>query len=193
MNTYADVIDAIKALGSGVRYGAYIFPNLERAQSAAYAIADNDSEFVALARTKRAYISTVNAEGGAMLIIGGLVSQSHFDGLHRMIMAKDPIREVDLGGRIHDRSATPSKSPDAAKGGCFIATSVYGSSDTPEVMYLRSFRDRSLMPNLIGRLFVTSYYAISPPIARLLDRYSFTKYPVRYLINALIRVLKRGQ
>lgn len=48
------------------------------------------------------------------------------------------------------------------KGGCYIATCVYGSYDCPEVWTLRRFRDNILDKTWYGRLFIKTYYAISP-------------------------------
>ena len=52
-------------------------------------------------------------------------------------------------------------------GGCYIATSVYGSYDTPEVWTLRRFRDETLADTWYGRLFIKAYYAVSPTLVRL--------------------------
>ncbi len=52
-------------------------------------------------------------------------------------------------------------------GGCYIATSVYGSYDTPEVWTLRRFRDDVLGQTWYGRLFIKAYYATSPTLVRL--------------------------
>lgn len=51
-------------------------------------------------------------------------------------------------------------------GGCYIATCVYGSYDCPQVWTLRRFRDFKLSSNVLGRLFIKLYYAISPTIVK---------------------------
>jgi len=50
-------------------------------------------------------------------------------------------------------------------GGCFIAVAAFGSPMAPQVQLLREFRDRYLTTNPPGRLFVSAYYRISPPVA----------------------------
>ena len=51
-------------------------------------------------------------------------------------------------------------------GGCYVATCVYGSYDCPEVWTLRRFRDETLAKTWYGRLFIRTYYAISPTIVK---------------------------
>ena len=46
--------------------------------------------------------------------------------------------------------------------GCYIATSVYGSYDCPEVWILRRYRDNVLSNTFYGRIFIKIYYRISP-------------------------------
>ena len=48
------------------------------------------------------------------------------------------------------------------KKGCYVATSVYGSYDCPEVWVLRRFRDQFLAKHWLGRRFIDAYYAVSP-------------------------------
>ena len=57
---------------------------------------------------------------------------------------------------------TPKK-----KGGCYIATCVYGSYDCPEVWTLRRYRDSVLSLSPFGRVFIKFYYAVSPKIVKL--------------------------
>ncbi len=50
-------------------------------------------------------------------------------------------------------------------GCCYIATACYGDYDHPDVQTFRRYRDKVLLPSRWGRLFVTVYYMLSPPIA----------------------------
>lgn len=50
--------------------------------------------------------------------------------------------------------------------GCYVATAVYGSYDCPEVWTLRRFRDNQLAKTWYGRLFIHTYYAISPTLVK---------------------------
>jgi hypothetical protein len=50
--------------------------------------------------------------------------------------------------------------------GCYIATSVYGSYDCPQVWILRRYRDNTLAITWYGRLFIRIYYAISPTLVK---------------------------
>lgn len=55
-----------------------------------------------------------------------------------------------------------SSNTSGSKGGCYVATAVYGSYDCPEVWTLRRFRDTILDATWYGRLFIRIYYAVSP-------------------------------
>ena len=51
--------------------------------------------------------------------------------------------------------------------GCYIATAVYGSYDCPQVWTLRRYRDEKLAASWYGRVFIHTYYAVSPTLVRL--------------------------
>lgn len=53
-----------------------------------------------------------------------------------------------------------------AAGGCYVATAVYGSYDCPQVWTLRRFRDYTLAETWYGRVFIRTYYAISPTLVK---------------------------
>lgn len=64
-----------------------------------------------------------------------------------------------------------------SSGGCYIATAVYGSYDCPEVWTLRRFRDEKLLTTIYGRLFVKTYYALSPTMVKTFgDTNCFKKF-----------------
>lgn len=89
--------------------------------------------------------------------------------------------------------ASPSEntSEKTSKGGCFIATAVYGSPLAPEVLVFRSFRDKVLLTSKIGAPLVELYYRISPPLASLIARTDFLRSVTRQLLLApILRLLK---
>lgn len=62
---------------------------------------------------------------------------------------------------------TPKQAVQATKkGGCYVATAVYGSYDCPQVWTLRRYRDNTLASTWYGRLFIHTYYAVSPTIVK---------------------------
>jgi hypothetical protein len=71
---------------------------------------------------------------------------------------------------------------------CFIASACCGSSQAPEVVALRAFRDRSLLSHRAGRAFVAGYYRVSPRPARFIGRHERLRSAVRF---AVIRPLAR--
>ena len=63
-----------------------------------------------------------------------------------------------------------AKFPNLEKGkssGCYVATAVYGSYDSPQVWTLRRYRDYTLAESWYGRAFIKTYYAISPTLVKL--------------------------
>jgi len=51
-------------------------------------------------------------------------------------------------------------------GGCYVATAVYGSYDCPEVWTLRRYRDYTLAETWHGRVFIHTYYTVSPILVK---------------------------
>ena len=77
----------------------------------------------------------------------------------------DFSKAVDANTTVYagwSKNETPTPTPD----GCYIATSVYGSYDCPEVWTLRRFRDDVLGSTWYGRLFIKAYYATSPTLVK---------------------------
>ncbi len=70
------------------------------------------------------------------------------------------INELDPSFEI------PSVESRTNKGGCYVATAVYGSYDCPQVWTLRRYRDYTLAETWYGRAFIHTYYAISPTLVK---------------------------
>ncbi|HXK50400.1 MAG TPA: tetratricopeptide repeat protein [Clostridiales bacterium] len=70
--------------------------------------------------------------------------------------------------------------------GCFIATAVYGSYDSPEVLVLRKFRDEVLEKNILGRAFIRIYYKFGPLAAGLIKNKPLISGSVRNVLDALV-------
>ena len=77
------------------------------------------------------------------------------------------------------------------KNGCYIATSVYGSYDCPEVWTLRRFRDYELEGTWYGRLFISIYYALSPIAVRLFGETKWFKNLWIQILNKKVADLNK--
>lgn len=75
--------------------------------------------------------------------------------------------------------------------GCFIATAAWGSPMHPRVMALRHFRDRYLLTNYPGRLFVKTYYLLSPPLADFISRHESLRTIARTALIPLVRFAEK--
>lgn len=76
----------------------------------------------------------------------------------------------------------------ASSSWCFVATVCYGSIDAEPVQTLREFRDRVLLCNAAGRIFVKAYYAIGPYLADFISTRDRLRFKVRdFLIAPLAR------
>ncbi len=73
---------------------------------------------------------------------------------------------------------------------CYIATAVYGSYDCPEVRILRRFRDFTLQNSLLGRLFIKSYYRISPILLKWFGHIFWFKRFCKFFLDKMIFILK---
>ena len=73
--------------------------------------------------------------------------------------------------------------------GCYIATAVYGSYDSPQVMVLRRYRDDKLSKHLLGRLFIRIYYTISPTLVVWFGKKTwFTRFWRRVLDRMIMKM-----
>ena len=71
-------------------------------------------------------------------------------------------------------------------GGCFIASSAYGSYMEPHVVILRDFRDRFLLTNIMGKVFVGLYYTYSPSVADFIANHDTLRALVRWSLLPVV-------
>lgn len=69
------------------------------------------------------------------------------------------------------------------KGGCYIATSVYGGYSYYKVNVLRRYRDQVLSKSVLGRLFIKIYYKISPLMVKYFGNQQFFKNFFRRMLD----------
>ena len=73
---------------------------------------------------------------------------------------------------------------------CFIATAVYGSQESQEVIILRRFRDKILMKTFFGKLFIIAYYKMSPYLADLIEKKPKVKRLLRkLLLDPIVKIV----
>jgi lysophospholipase L1-like esterase len=73
-------------------------------------------------------------------------------------------------------------------GGCFIATAAFGSPLEKNVVLLKEFRDKVMLPTSLGQAMVATYYRHSPPIAKTISEHEGLKTAVRLFLYPLIAV-----
>lgn len=74
---------------------------------------------------------------------------------------------------------------------CFIATAAHGSLYETEVVALRGFRDTHLQTNAVGRWFVETYYALSPPIADIIRDEPVLRAATRVALRPLVWIAEQ--
>ena len=130
----------------------FIDANMEASGAVAYSVDDPS-------------IASVDAEGNVTGLDGGATL------LTATLLPSGRTASVEVTVLAADATPTPTptsgSSSSGNKQGCYVATSVYGSYDCPEVWTLRRFRDEVLAETWYGRLFIRAYYAISPTAVKL--------------------------
>lgn len=83
--------------------------------------------------------------------------------------------------------------PAEEKKGCIIATTTYGSELSPEVQFLRGFRDKTVLNTFAGKNFMTVfnawYYSFSPTIASAIAVNNALRWFMKILLYPLIGIL----
>lgn len=108
------------------------------------------------------------------------------DIVHMYTLFGDPATRLRGVSGKGNPEITKGESTSSGSGGCFIATAAYGSSLHPHIRYLREFRDKFLVTNKIGRVFVNFYYEYSPPVAEYIAKRPYYRMVVRVYLIPLV-------
>ena len=103
---------------------------------------------------------------------------------HKRINEIDPSHEIP--------SQAPAAGIKQSSGGCYIATSVYGSYDCPQVWTLRRYRDYTLVESWYGRAFIHTYYAISPTLVKWFGNTNWFKKLWKPKLDRMVKNLNAG-
>lgn len=85
----------------------------------------------------------------------------------------------------------PARARRGAKDGCYIATSVYGSYDCPQVWTLRRYRDFKLAKNKLGKFFIRLYYFFSPFLVKLFGKMHWFQVFWKKRLDKFVSKLKK--
>ena len=104
------------------------------------------------------------------------------------------LRELGLNPKDYKPKENAGSSADNnGNEGCYIATCVYGSYDSPEVWTLRRFRDQQLAKTMSGKAFIRAYYSISPALVRWFGNRAWFRTFWRGKLDVMVdRLQKRG-
>jgi hypothetical protein len=95
----------------------------------------------------------------------------------------------DLLEDIENILSIRNEQKNSSKGGCYVATAVYGSYDCPQVWTLRRFRDNYLIHRYWGRLFVKLYYRISPTLVKNFGEFKWFNFIFRSVLDPFVKKL----
>ena len=76
---------------------------------------------------------------------------------------------------------------------CFIATAAYGTPFEADVVTLRRFRDKALLPTEAGTRLVELYYRCSPPVADIIARDKALRRLVRTILSPVVRGIELSE
>ena len=74
--------------------------------------------------------------------------------------------------------------------GCYIATMVYGSYESSEVLVLRRFRDEKLKKTVLGKIFIANYYVFSPLFVKCFKNVAFVNLFIKKQLDRWVNYLR---
>lgn len=91
--------------------------------------------------------------------------------------------------RLIRRNYASSSSSSSGSSSCYIATMVYGSSESKEVLILRKYRDDVLKKYWVGRNFIYYYYKYSPQLVAHLKNNKKINLTIKKILDFIIKII----
>ncbi len=118
---------------------------------------------------------------------------SYSDSYKPDVVGSWSVSALWTGDATYDGASSSSKSLNVKKKGCIIATATYGSELSPEVQFLRDFRDNTVLATFAGSNFMAVfngfYYSFSPSVASSISDNEFSRGVMRVVLYPLIGAL----
>lgn len=108
-----------------------------------------------------------------------------------LIDTRNAVILNDIASWLRTITGALDEDPVNRSGGCYVATAVYGSYDCPEVWTLRRFRDYTLSKYKAGRVFIKTYYAVSPTIVSVFGQNKGFTTLFKLLLNVFVKRLNQ--
>jgi hypothetical protein len=124
------------------------------------------------------------AQSDFMLPIGG--KPGGMEAL-KQIIRETLVQGESTFGSLADKLGAPQ----AEKSNCFVATVAFGSPLAPEVEFLRSFRDETLLRYSAGRIFIKLYYKLGPSLAKGISFSQVSIKITRFILIYVCRILRK--
>lgn len=105
------------------------------------------------------------------------------------VASADLKKAQGIARQYSDRQMQSTLESAPQGGGCYIATAVYGSYDSPEVLILRKYRDESLAQSLLGRCATRLYYYVSPRAALHFTAGTKLNTVARHVLDSIVNRL----
>jgi len=131
--------------------------------------------------------------GAVKGVVGGVVNTVGTVGRLAKFASEMNKRDITKGNwAVMNELATEiEKLVEVKKGGCYIATCIYGSYNCPEVWTLRRYRDNTLSASWLGRQVIQIYYTVSPTIVRFFGGKRWFTRLCKPLLNYLVQNLQK--
>jgi len=128
-------------------------------------------------------------EYGVASMVGGSDYNYMKNNIPFLVSSPDvPQAMVDIARLEHDMG----EAEELQSKSCFIATATFEDVNAPEVIFFRKWRDETLMESIFGRLFVSTYYMISPLMAFIISRSTNLRQISKLILIKIIEALKKA-